>query len=128
MSRSTGLMPGTPDTDVSGIAVRRDQVRPASLERSRLPLWRTRYPFADDGKSNAAMPPEQLSSLAVHGSRRNVLPPSSEGRRAQEPPAITVSGPRRRRWFRSSESPVSRPDQLRPESVLFMSVPKSPDS
>jgi hypothetical protein len=39
---SDGLMPGTPDTEVSGIAVRRDHVRPLSLERRRLPLCSTR--------------------------------------------------------------------------------------
>src|SRR3954467_15152770 len=81
-----------------------------------------------DGKSKAAMPPEQLWSLAVQGSRRNVAPELSERRSAHVPPTITVFGPSMCRCVSGSVNPVDTPAQVWPASPLRINVPKSPDA
>src|SRR4051794_32641895 len=113
---------------VLGTAVRRDHVRPASVERRTLPLPSSSTPTRGDGKSSERMPPEQRSSLAVHGRRRKLRPPSSERRSAHDPPTTRVCGPRRRIVLSGSVSPVARPLQVRPPSVVLSSVPNAPEA
>src|ERR671938_1538608 len=107
-SRSVGgtgesvVAAGVPGTDV-----RRDHVLPLSVERRTVPSPSSSTPVAGVGKSTAWIPPKHDSSLAVHGRRRNVRPPSSERRSAQIPPTTTESGLSTRTVDSGSVSPVA---------------------
>ena len=107
-----------PAPPVAGIAVLRDQVRPPSAVLSTDPSSSTRYPAWSAGKSNAATFAEQRRSVAVHGSRVNVWPPSSERRSAHSPPMTTESVSIRLMRSSGSVSPVAEPRQVVPPSSV----------
>jgi len=108
----------------------RENVCAPSVVETTFPPLSSRYPAFAEGNARAFTEKGHDVSLGANGGREKLSPPSSERRTAQPPPAtiLFVSPPTKRIRGRSTVRPVTMPAQVAPPSVLFSTVPESPDA